>query len=371
MRPFRGTVVLGALVTLLLAEGTSQAAWNNVFQVSCFRRRRVTVAQYAAPCCPTPVVAAAPPCPAPCPQPVCTTQYVQRSYYQPVTTYQTRTYYEPVTTYQTSYYYEPVCSYRYSCYYDPCTCSYQQVATPVTSYRLRSRCNAVTSYLQRCQQVPVTSYRLSTYYEPVTTCCTPTVAPCCNGSAPAVGAVPAPGAPAIPALPTPPAGGQPGVGEQQTPQQPAPSQKPAVGEYQEPPRAGGRGLSRERETPPPPMPGAGSSFRQPPLRAPAVPSVPPRVRFDRIAEVPPASLKGQVVQAASRQPQAGARLLFVSVDVDGRQQSVTADRQGRFQTNLGSGNWLVYVRNREGIPVYQARIDLTAQQTRQMTLVSR
>ena len=69
------------------------------------------------------------PCPQPC-QPQCTTQYVQRSYYQPVTTYQQRTYYEPVTTYRTSYYYEPVTSYHYSCYYDPCTCHYQQVATP-------------------------------------------------------------------------------------------------------------------------------------------------------------------------------------------------------------------------------------------------
>src|SRR5262245_24731902 len=109
MKPFRGAALL-ALAVLAAAEVPARAAWNNVFQVSFFLKRRVPPANYT-PCCPTPVVAAAAPaCPCPCPQPVCTTQYVQRCYYEPCTTYKAQTVLEPVTTYQTSYYLEPVCS---------------------------------------------------------------------------------------------------------------------------------------------------------------------------------------------------------------------------------------------------------------------
>src|SRR5207248_8503792 len=95
--------------------------------------------------------------------------YVQRCYYQPVTTYKQETYLEPVTTYRTSYYWEPVTSYRYTSYYDPCTGCCQQVATPCTSYSLRSQCNACQSYVQRCRMVPCTEMRKSFYLEPVVT----------------------------------------------------------------------------------------------------------------------------------------------------------------------------------------------------------
>ncbi|MBI1917300.1 MAG: carboxypeptidase regulatory-like domain-containing protein [Planctomycetes bacterium] len=360
MRPFRGAALV-ALAVLAAAEVPARAAWNNVFQVSCFHRRRVATANFT-PCCPTPVVAAAPviaaASPCPCPPPVCTTQYVQRSYYEPVTTYKAQTVLEPVTTYQTSYCLEPVCSYHYSCYYDPCTCSYQQVATPVTSYRVRSQCNAVTSYLQRCQMVPVQSYRLSYRLEPVQTCCTPVCpTPCCNGGTPAVGT--------IPSTPTVPS--QPGVGEQQqpvVPVQPLPAQKPIVGEQTNP---GGTGFRRfPGETPPPPMPNAdGSSFRQP-----RVPAPPPQVHFDRIASLPGRSLEGRVLDT-NRAPQAGARLLFVSADTDGRRQSSTADGEGNFRATLANGSWLVYVRNRDGVPVFQAKIDVTERPSPPLTLVSR
>src|SRR5207244_3495027 len=113
--------------------------WNNVFQATLFHRRPATSAYVSVPAYSVPVVAASAPdpCCAP-PPPTCTTRYVQRCYYQPVTTYQSKTYYEPVTTYRTSYYYEPVTSYRYSCYYDPCTCSYKQVACPTTSYQMKA-----------------------------------------------------------------------------------------------------------------------------------------------------------------------------------------------------------------------------------------
>ncbi|MCI0355571.1 MAG: hypothetical protein L0099_11115, partial [Acidobacteria bacterium] len=151
MKLFR--TVAGACAALLglAALSPARAGWQSVFQVTCFHRPPSV--SYYDPCCD------------PCPQPVVTTRYVQRCYYQPVTTYQTRTYYQPVTTYRTSYYYEPVTSYRYSCYFDPCTCSYRQVATPVTNYCLRARCCPVTSWVQRCCSVPVTSYRQCCYWE--------------------------------------------------------------------------------------------------------------------------------------------------------------------------------------------------------------
>src|SRR4051812_41747280 len=122
MRPFRGILWACALGLVGASPGVAGAAWNNVFQVCCNSCGHGSASAYGSvsgyagnACCD------------PCPQPVCTTRYVQRCYYQPVTCYQTRSYYEPCTTYRTSYYYEPVTTYRYSCYYDPCTCSYQQV----------------------------------------------------------------------------------------------------------------------------------------------------------------------------------------------------------------------------------------------------
>ena len=155
-----GLRVVLALAVVAASAGSTQAAWNNVFEACCWGcQHNEATANYPPP--PSP-------CAQPC-QPQCTTHYVQRCYYQPVTTYKQRSYYEPVTTYRTSYYYEPVTSYRYSCYYDPCTCQYQQVATPVTSYKLRSQCCPVTSYLQRCYYQPVTQYQQAFYYEPVTT----------------------------------------------------------------------------------------------------------------------------------------------------------------------------------------------------------
>src|SRR4051794_22085669 len=120
MKPLHGLVWGLALVVLGASGGSARAAWCNVFQV-CWHKQSASSSNYSA------YYAAAPS--ACCqPAPVCTTRYVQRCYYQPVTSYVSKSYYEPVTSYRTSYYYEPVTSYKYSCYYDPCTCSYQQVA---------------------------------------------------------------------------------------------------------------------------------------------------------------------------------------------------------------------------------------------------
>ena len=137
---------------------------------------------------------------------------------------------------------------------------------------------------------------------------------------------------------------------------------------------------RPRETNPPPMGGAyDSSYRQPRLRnpVPGSPSLPsaapkaPKVRLDRIVMVENPNVEGQVVRADSRSPHSNVRLLFVNTDLDGEQQSVTADGQGRFQASLAKGSWLVYVRNREGTPVFQRRISVGEADRTPITLTSR
>jgi hypothetical protein len=354
MKPIRVLVVCCALGVLAADAAPARAAWDSVFQVCWFHHREpVTASYYAAP-----VVANSSPCCAPCPQTTCTTNYVQRCYYQPVTTYQTRTYYEPVTTYRTSYYYEPVTSYRYSCYVDPCTGCPQQVATPCTSYQLRSQCCPVQSWVQRCCSVPVTSYQRCSYWEPQTTCCTaPAPTPCCQ-------AVPA--VPAVPAAP-PAAVGPPGVTEQRS-LPPAPP--PRIQEN----RSGGTQFDQYYG--PTAAPNPPSSLRQPPLSLPAPvdPSrqaaPPPTVKLERIVFGNDTPVDGRVVRFDNA-PRAGARLLFVRADGKGGRQVVTANGTGRFQVTLASGAWHVYLSRPDGSQDFHSRIDIGDRQPPFLTLVSR
>src|SRR5690242_4970967 len=87
----------------------ASAGWDNVFQPTLFNRwcnscspqpqvARYYVAPTVVQSSPV-VVAQSSPCD-PCQK--CTTNYVQRSYYQPVTTYQTQTVMQQVTTMRTS-----------------------------------------------------------------------------------------------------------------------------------------------------------------------------------------------------------------------------------------------------------------------------
>jgi hypothetical protein len=259
------------LVVAGVAIWPADASWQSAFELTCFRRRTQappTTANYGPPvvayAAPSACDACAPPCPPP--QPVCTTRYVQRSYYQPVTTYQCRSYYEPVTTMKTSYYYEPVTTCRYSYYYDPCTCSYRMVSQPQTTMQLKSQTCAVTNYVQRTMMVPVQSYRIATYYEPQTCC---SLADPCN---------PCPTcSPTAPAAPT-----QPAVSE---------GAAPAAGVQEF--RSGGNGSGGNTNSPlynqpqqPAPAVGSGSSYRFAPPKATAPPPAPknPIVpKFDRIA----------------------------------------------------------------------------------------
>jgi hypothetical protein len=321
-----------ALAALAAASGTAQAAWNNVFQVCCNHCGSA----------PAPVVAAygCDPCPQPCPPPVtCTTRYVQRSCYTPVTTYRTSYYYTPVTTYRTSYYYEPVCSYRYSCYYDPCTCRYQSVAVPTTSYRLRSQCCPVTSYLQRTCVTPVTSYQQSFYYEPVTTCCTTTP------GAPV--AAPPAGATVTPATPSAPSAAES--------REPLPAGPPAGTESRE------SGYPKADRSPA--MPPAGGASRPAPPRTPVI-------RLDRIASRGQSNLEGRVLHG-DRSPHGGAKVLLVSADAKSNQQTVTADRDGAFRARVEAGGWLVYTHDERGRPVFSRRVEVPSDRSLSLTITQR
>lgn len=125
----------------------------------------------------------------------------------------------------------------------------------------------------------------------------------------------------------------------------------------------------------PRMPAAPDSYRQPRLQAPV--PVPPaaspsnaRVRFDRITAMPRPNTEGQVL-TADRRPQSRAQVLFVSTD-RGTRQSVTADEQGRFQTDLLAGTWLIYLQDGAGRLVYQQRVQVgSAAPPPPITLVSR
>jgi hypothetical protein len=302
------------------------------------------------------------PCPQPCPQQVCTTRYVQRCYYQPVTTYKTTTFYEPVTTYRTSYFYEPVTTYRYSCFYDPCTCRYQQVATPCTSYRLRSQCCPVTSYLQRCALQPVTTYQQVNYLEPQTTCCTTTTgAPIVAQQQPPVVQSGQNLAPVRPA---------PSVTDQQSQQPPlVPQKAPGVsdGTDSAPSVNDGNMKFDRRSNPFPATPRAtDSDYRQPELKAPipgngATPTRQPNVRPDKVAAFTPGQLGGQVVNGNDR-PLARVRVMFISADAQRTQRFATTDDQGQFRATLTSGGWLVYVYGADGQPVFQQKVDVNGQE---------
>ena len=366
----------------------ASAAWDNVFQPTLFGRCRqstTTTAQYAPVVVrAAPVVAATPvcnTCNSPPPSTTnCNTSYVQRCYYQPVTTYQTQSYYEPVTTYRTSYYYEPVTSYRYSCYYDPCTCSYQQVATPVTSQVLRAQSCPVQSYLQRCCQVPVTVQQKVCYWQPQTTCCTTTE------GAPIYAPTSAPGAVAVPAQPPtvtttpqmPPASQAPtmppsiSTTPSMAPTSPMP---PSITESTIP----GSGTSRpsnamyERYYPRaqplpqsqqvPTMPG--TSFKTAPTPLPP----PPPVKLERIVVGPDSHIEGQVVRNDSS-PRPNTRVLFVNTALGGR-QTVTTNTMGRFDVDLTQGSWLVYLYGPDDVARYHSRIDVGASPTGPVTLVNR
>lgn len=306
-----------ACALVVWSAGSAEAAWNNVFQVTCWncKSQQSSTSYYQPPVAAAPAQVSADGNSSQ----QCSTNYVQRSYYEPVTSYERKSYYEPVTTYRTSYYYEPVTQCRTSYYYDPCSCSYKPVSTQQTSYALKAQQSPVTSYVERCYNQPVTSYRLSYYYQPVTTCCTTTTGapiqniPQAGPVAPAIAAPPAPMAPAT--APPPLAPIAPSVGEQRS----IPPMAPGINETRSP----------------------GASFNRG-----AAPQPAPVPRPDRIASnnllVP---VQGQLTGTSNR-PVSNASLWLVGKG--NVQVPVSTDALGRFSAQVPAGTWNVYLSSREG-----------------------
>lgn len=346
------TTSLCALIVAAMATTPVRAGWDNVFQPTLFGRhhQQPTTAKYYAP---PVVVAQSSSCPQPCPQP-CTTQYIQRSYYQPVTAYETKTVMEPVTTYRTSYYYEPVTTVRYSSYYDPCTCSYSQVAVPTTCYQLREQKCPVQSWVSRCVQVPVQAYQKVDYWQPQTTCCQTTLgAPIYANGAPVQTPPPPPNAPEM------------------RPMERPPEIKGSVS-----PSTNGSKPTQFDQFYPPIEPSIKTTVTpntswQPQLGAPVpikpAPQPPAPVKLDRIAAGPNSVVEGTVVRA-DNSPKANAKVMFVNAST-GEKQTINANSAGRFQTELPAGSWHVYVHGANDLPIYQNRIDVNGSQFRQVSLV--
>lgn len=337
MTAFRGLRSVGALTLVLLAPSLAPAAWNNVFQVTCCGGGR-RVAAYAAPS----VSFASPCCPAPCPTTCCSPPtFVQRSFCQPVTTMQAFTFNEPVTTFRTSFFWEPVCSYSMSCFVDPCTGCTQQVATPVTSFRMRTQCNAVQSFVQRVGYRPVTTMRQSFYWEQVAAPACPAPCPSCPSTAPAVVAAP-------------PCNG---CGSGAVAAAPAATTAPPLNLSPEP------ALGENRTQPPAALGESREQYYMPPANPSRLRNAPPPVKMDRMASAAPVG--GQIV-TASYSPKAGAKIVFVNASRNEIRETATADADGHYQISLPSGEWYVYLDS-----TYHNRIDVKANEARQITLVSR
>jgi hypothetical protein len=328
-----------------LAATPAQAAWDNVFQPACNCRPAQTSRYYTPPVVagytpvvaqygPAPVVANAPPA-SDCQQ--CTTRYVQRSYYQPVTTMESRSYYEKVTSYQASSYYEPVTSYRIAYYPDSCGCGYKQVAVPQTSYSLKTQYSPVDNWVQRCTQVPVTTQQLAYYLEPQTTCTQTTV------GAPIP--MPAPSCPAPSCAPSAPA-----QSYSPPPQQPMAAPQGPIGSQAVPSYY----FAPTNNTSAPPL---------------AAPTPPQFVAPERIAAANTDVVHGQVTRRDGS-PKSGTQILFVSASSKQVAQTVANDN-GRFNVSLPTGNYYIYFASRESGPAYQGQVQIRPNQPNDLTLVNR
>lgn len=332
-------LAIWALIALAAVELPAQAAWDNVFQATCFGRNRRTTSNYCPSCVPviaqaapacnscqsSPVVIAQSPPPAPAPTQQCTTNYVQRSFYQPVTTYESRSFYEPVTTMQTSFFYEAVTTMQTSFYPDPCNCGYIAKSCPVTSYQLRQKDCPVQSWVQRCAQVPVTSYKLSYYLEPQTTCCNTSVGapvPCPNGNCQQA-----------------PTGAPPAMNQ-------APSVNPTPS-YSPPPV-----IDQPRPAPSGPSVGTMSSYPSSGWQ--------PTVNLTGITPEKAPAVHGQVVRS-DRTPTANAQVLFVNATT-GDRQSVTTNGSGQFNLAISGGNYHVYLAGSNGSAAYHSLVNVTPNQ---------
>lgn len=309
--------ILLALAVVAVTAADSRAGWNNVFQLACCGDR--PRASYYTP----------PPATDACcaPQPERRVEYVQRSYYQPVTEWRRETYKVPVRETVKSYYWEPVKSYSYTSYYDPCSQTCQEIAVPRTSYVMKEQCNSVERFVEKSRLVPVRTYREVTETTPVVTYYYP---PTRRESYYTVPAPPI-GAPRIDAIPSTPGTTSPG------------------------------GV----ETIPSPNVPTNNSF---PKQMPAT-SKPKNATVNTASR--PARLRGEVVAQDQLTPKAGSKLVFVNADNHDDRKYAKANEFGEFDLTLPAGDWYLYVDRGDGNAVRYKKLTIAANDSREFRLVSR
>lgn len=299
---------------LALSAGASgaSAGWDNVFQLTCNNERR----SYSVPsgCCP---------------QPERRVEYVQRSYYQPVTEWKRETYKVPVRETVKSYYWEPVKSYTYTSYYDPCSGACQEIAVPRTSYVLKEQCNSVERFVEKTRLVPVRSYREVTETTPVVTYYYPPTVRSSNYL------VPAP-----------------------------PAAAPRLDEFRTtPPSASPETIDPQN------LPTTGTNYPRP--MPPAKPSVGRSIPLNANTASRPARLRGEVVDQDQLTPKAGSKLVFVNAADHADRKYAKANEFGEFDLSLPAGDWYLYVDRGDGQAVRYKKLTVAANDSREFKLVSR
>ncbi len=307
-------------VCLAVACGSTSvtAGWNNVFQLTCNNERR---AFFRNDCCP---------------QPERRVEYVQRSYYQPVTEWKRETYKVPVRETVKSYYWEPVKSYTYKSYYDPCSGTCQEIAEPRTSYVLKEQCNSVERFVEKTRLVPVRSYREVTETTPVVTYYYP---PTVRSSSYTVPAPPPPSAAA-----------------------------PQVEEF--------RGVTPGTNSNPetinptdlPTTPGTSYPKPMPPAKQPSASSYKPNTANTASRS---GRLRGEVVERDQLTPKAGSKLVFVNAADHSDRKYSQANAFGEFDLSLPAGEWYLYVDRGDGQAVRYKKLTIAPNTQREFRLVSR
>jgi len=111
-----------------------------------------------------------------------------------------------------------------------------------------------------------------------------------------------------------------------------------------------------------------------PAPKPTLPAAPMRIEHvvSRVSGASSATVTGQIVANNYVTPQRGAKIVFVSKQSGGPQQSAQADATGRFSVALSQGGWNLYVSRADGTLEYHSSIEVAGQgETRNVLVVSR
>ena len=86
---------------------------------------------------------------------------------------------------------------------------------------------------------------------------------------------------------------------------------------------------------------------------------------------PPAALIGVAQAIGAPLLRLGVEFGYVAQEHQGARQTVTADPSGQFQASLASGQWLIYLHDEQGAPVFQQKVEVRDNAARQVTLLKR